>query len=52
MSPHLKGRGQIVFDADYVGVGVGLGIKLSCLHSICEPVAGFLPNFHGEIIET
>ena len=41
---HLLGGGHIFFDADPIGIGTG--ITLPCLH-ICEPVVGFLPNFHG-----
>ena len=32
--PHRRGGGHIVFDADPVGVGVSVGVTLSCLHDI------------------
>ena len=32
--PHRRGRGHIVFGADPVGVGVSVGVTLSCLHDI------------------
>ena len=41
--------GHIDFGADPVGFGVYIGITLSCLHNILEPVVRFLPNFHGYI---
>ena len=36
MSPHLRGVGHIEFDADPIGVGIGIsiGATLSCLHNI------------------
>ena len=43
--PHIRGGGHIVFDADPVGVGIGVTIFV-CRIS-CEPVVGFLPNFQG-----
>ena len=41
MSPNIQ-EGDIEFDADPVGVSVGATLS-------CEPVVGFLPNFHGYI---
>ena len=32
--PHRRGGGHIVFGADPVGVGVSVGVTLSCLHDI------------------
>ena len=32
--PHRRGGGHIVFGADPVGVGIGVGVMLSCLHDI------------------
>ena len=34
--PHRRGGGHIVFGADPVGIGVsvGVGVTLSCLHDI------------------
>ena len=58
MYPHLWGGGHIVFGADPVSVYVGVGVAISigvgvvvashflvCKIS-CEPLVGFLPNFH------
>ena len=55
MSSHLRevggggGGGEgggTDFGANPLGVGVGLGVALSCR----EPVVGFSPHFHGYII--
>ena len=47
MSPHHLRRGEhIVFGVDSVGIGICVSVTFVCSIS-CEPVVGFLPNFHG-----
>ena len=49
MSPHLKGRGQIVFGVDPIGIdvsiGIGIGMTLSCLHNILWTSGWILTKF-------
>ena len=54
MSLSLQGGGHIDFGADPIGIGIRVGVGMTFLVCTisCEPVVGFLPNFHGYIIGT
>ena len=56
MSQHLWGGGPIVFGANLLVLTLALALELESQFFVCtiacEPVVGFLPNFHGYIIGT
>ena len=46
----LQGGGRYtVFGADPICISISIGLRVDITIS-CEPVLGFLPNFHGYII--